>query len=281
MLNANEERSIFVLFRVWPLRFKVYGFGFGLRRQNMAKSKGLEKRTAPEDAAHNILYHSTLGLGANKEKKKKMLDANKERRVFELSFGVGVWLKKCRTPCLLANRATLPQKWPPLPPERGRFVQTDCDDYAAACVCAFAVCFECWRCRVRCVWGSCCSAIAPDVPESFLEAGGKVVSTRGCMFFCRDCPYIVQCHSMYYGEHGVGGFVSEGGERIFSTFKAGSVKHKELLRERGVVQSARGRGGRAMSFAVPGTFLPELRPVSVNNKPRDFRVRLLKPDCPS
>ena len=36
-----------------------------------------------------------------------------------------------------------------------------------------------------------------------------------------------------YEDHCVVGFVGEGGESGFSTFKAGSMKHKQLVRERG------------------------------------------------
>jgi len=49
------------------------------------------------------------------------------------------------------------------------------------------------------------------------------------------------------------GFVGEGGERGFGTFKAGRVKHKQLLRERGV----QGWGGRAMSLSSATHGAPE------------------------
>jgi len=38
-----------------------------------------------------------------------------ERYLYDLDDPYWVWLERCRRPCLVANRATLPQKWPPPP----------------------------------------------------------------------------------------------------------------------------------------------------------------------
>ena len=88
-------------FRVPGFGFRVSGFG--------SMNPGADDRVPSFGFRLSAFGFRDLGVGT------AGADAGRRR-----CSSIG--LEKIRKPCLVANRATLPQKWPPSPPERGRFV---------------------------------------------------------------------------------------------------------------------------------------------------------------